>query len=358
MKKGKIKKIFSKGPSVFLRTQAISMAPSCYHILRPNPYDLFINITDNCCHRCLTCMQWRTITKNELSTSEWKDVIRQAAELKISSLTIMGGEPLLRKDLEQVISFAKKLRFDIKLITNSFLIDPKRARNLSSAGLDSAMISIDGTEKVHDKIRGRKGAYKKALEGIKELTENNIEVIISTTISKINIAYVMQVAKLAKQKSVQIVFNYFDQTPYFFNGLPGRNELKILESDLPKIDKLVDDLIKFKRQNPGVIADSRNDLLYGKKYFRDNIQKNLRCSACLTRIMIGSQGDVYGGCWSMGKFGNLRQKSLKEIFFGPSYKQKHKKMFFKNCPGCACGYQVNLDYNANTCVQEFFSRIK
>jgi hypothetical protein len=59
----------------------------------------------------------------------------------------------------------------------------------------------------------------------------------------------------------------------------------------------------------------------------------------------------------MGSFGNLKDKPLKEIVSSPEYKKAHRNMFFKNCPGCSCGYPKNLRYYLPYLIKEAEYRI-
>ena len=360
MDKIRFKKIIKKGIANYVKFQAVKICPRFYKFLRAKPYDLFINITDNCCHRCLTCAQWRTTTYNELTLNEWKKVITQARDFfDINSLIIIGGEPFLRNDLEQVIAFATSKRIIARIVTNGYLVNKKNAEEVISAGAKAISVSIDAIGELHNRIRGRKKAFDRALRAVRIFRNLLVETYISTTISKLNLEEILLVVKLAQKEKVKIVFNLYDQTPYFFKNVPDKEQLAITgRADLKKVDNLVGRLIRFKKENPSAIANSFSDLLYIKKYFRDPLQKKLPCAASQTRIMISSQGDVYGGCWSMDKFGNIRQKSLKQIFESEKYLRQHKKMFFKNCPGCSCGFPVNLQYSPKTLYQETRHRFK
>ncbi|MCM8795465.1 MAG: hypothetical protein NC928_02070, partial [Candidatus Omnitrophica bacterium] len=91
-----------------------------------------------------------------------------------------------------------------------------------------------------------------------------------------------------------------------------------------------------------------------KNYFRDPIQKGIPCSKSLTRICIDYQGRIYGGCWSLGYWGEIRSKNLHEIINSPPYLLAQRKMFYKDCPGCSCGYTTDLNYS----IKYLFEEIK
>jgi len=86
-------------------------------------------------------------------------------KIGIAYLTFSGGEPLLRKDFNIIAKKISGLGFLCTLNTNGTLITENNAE-LISKSFDIIRVSIDGNEKTHDKIRGKKGCYKKTSEGI------------------------------------------------------------------------------------------------------------------------------------------------------------------------------------------------
>ena len=84
-------------------------------------------------------------------------------------LTIGGGEPTVRKDLNDIIRLAVRRRFRVRLVTNAVVIDDRLARSLRKAGLTIAQVSLDGAcEATHDKVRG-KGNWARSMRGIEAL---------------------------------------------------------------------------------------------------------------------------------------------------------------------------------------------
>ena len=93
-------------------------------------------------------------------------------EAEVPSVSFTGGEPVLRTDLTELIKFAKSLGMWTNLITNATLITKDTARGFKKAGLDSAQVSLEGSfEDIHDNIVAKKGAFRKTLEGLKNLKE-------------------------------------------------------------------------------------------------------------------------------------------------------------------------------------------
>jgi len=94
-------------------------------------------------------------------------VIDDLARFTIPTLLFSGGEPLLRVDLLRLINRSTEKGLRTGLSTNGTLMTPSRALALKNAGLRYIGISIDGMKATNDKLRGKKGAFNKAIAGIR-----------------------------------------------------------------------------------------------------------------------------------------------------------------------------------------------
>jgi radical SAM protein with 4Fe4S-binding SPASM domain len=126
--------------------------------------------------------------RGELSTEEARRVIRIfKEEAKIPFFSFTGGEPLLRKDLEELASYARDIGLRTNLITNGSLASPERARSLKSAGIETAQVSLESPEEaIHDGLCGREGAWKKTVAGIANLRDAGISVQTNSTLTSVN----------------------------------------------------------------------------------------------------------------------------------------------------------------------------
>jgi radical SAM protein with 4Fe4S-binding SPASM domain len=116
---------------------------------------------------------------------------------------ISGGEPLVREDIFDIIEYAKRMGFEVSLITSGFAFDEKRLNRLIKNEVHTA-ISIDGTRESNDRIRGI-GSYDKALFAMKKLSENGILDCVVTTMTKYNIRDMENPAKLAAEFGARMV---------------------------------------------------------------------------------------------------------------------------------------------------------
>lgn len=182
-------------------------------------------LTYKCNNRCVFCYAGcgssnghtgissdRVNATRELSTRQLKAVIRIFRnEAKIPFFSFTGGEPLLRKDLETLIAYAGKLKLHTNLISNGTLATPERAERLASSGLKTAQISVESVDPdIHDELTGIKGAWRRTIDGIKNLMGAGISVQTNTTLTKKNIGNINELpAFLAEMGVRRFAMNLF-----------------------------------------------------------------------------------------------------------------------------------------------------
>jgi len=128
------------------------------------------------------------LAASELGTPELKrviDIFRDKAKIPFFSFT--GGEPLIRKDLEELIAYAGERRLRVNLITNGTLATPERARALHAAGLRTAQVSLESPDAaIHDALCGAPGSHEATLRGIAALQEAGVRVQTNSTLTRRN----------------------------------------------------------------------------------------------------------------------------------------------------------------------------
>ena len=156
---------------------------------------VFIEVTRECNLRCKHCLNNSgSKMKNELNKEEIENLIRNLSKAGVSEIRFTGGEPLLNENIYDYIKLCTKLGLSTSIGTNGTLIDDVVITKLKEAGLKRSVVSLDGTEKIHDFIRG-KGNFNKAFYGINLLKDNGIDVRVNSVIMKNNIEDVIELAK-------------------------------------------------------------------------------------------------------------------------------------------------------------------
>ncbi|HAS88540.1 MAG TPA: 12,18-didecarboxysiroheme deacetylase [Desulfovibrio sp.] len=162
------------------------------------------NMTRRCNLKCVHCYAQAVDPdgKDEISTSKAKEIIDDLAAFGAPVMLFSGGEPLVRKDLVELASYATSKGMRAVISTNGTLITKEKARELKEVGLSYVGISIDGTEETHDKFRGVPGSYKKALEAVENCKAEGLKVGLRFTINKRNWTEVPSVFQVLKDLEV------------------------------------------------------------------------------------------------------------------------------------------------------------
>jgi len=134
----------------------------------------------------------------ELTNQESLTLIDQIAELGRPILIFTGGEPLLRQDIFELVSYAHSQGLRCVMAPNGTLVTNDKARQMRESGIQRASISIDGPDPAsHDAFRGVPGAFSAALGGIESLKQAGLPFQINTTVSRFNLDRFRDIFNLA-----------------------------------------------------------------------------------------------------------------------------------------------------------------
>jgi len=152
---------------------------------KKNPIPVVVwNITSKCNLRCVHCYA------NVNSVSEFdtaSSLIDDLSALRIPVLLISGGEPLMHKNIYDIIKYAKSKGIQVSLSTNGTLIDEEVAGKLKELGVDYVGVSLDGIKETHDLFRGVRGAFEKAVEGLLNAKDEGLLTGVRFTVTKYNL---------------------------------------------------------------------------------------------------------------------------------------------------------------------------
>ncbi|MCM2674940.1 GTP 3',8-cyclase MoaA [Alkalicoccobacillus plakortidis] len=182
--------------------------------------DIRISVTDQCNFRCSYCMpaeifgpDYAFLPKEEyLTFNEIERVVKAAASLGVEKVRITGGEPLLRKDLPELIKRLNQIEgiMDVALTTNAVFL-PKHAHALKKAGLKRVNVSLDAIDDdVFKKMNGRSVGIKPVLKGIQAAKDAGLQVKINMVVQKnVNDHQVVPMTTFFKEKDVTLRFIEF-----------------------------------------------------------------------------------------------------------------------------------------------------
>ena len=162
------------------------------------------NMTRRCNLKCVHCYAQSEDLNydNELSHGQCLKMIDDLARFGVPVILFSGGEPLVHPRLAEYAEYAVKKGMRAVISTNGTLITKEKAKILKKIGLSYVGISMDGLEEIHDRFRGVKGAFKKAIAGIKNCQEAGIKVGLRFTMNKRNISEIPGIFDLLEDMDI------------------------------------------------------------------------------------------------------------------------------------------------------------
>jgi len=271
------------------------------------------NVTRKCNLKCSHCyINANTGEYNdELTTAESKKLIDQLSEVSRPLLILSGGEPILRKDLFELVRYGTQKGLRMGLGSNGALIDGEVAKKLKEAGIKTVSISLDSSvPERHDEFRGVKGSWQKAIDAIKALRENGILVQVNTTLTQQNYSDIDNIMTLAENLGVENFHLFFlvptgrgakmaDISPALYETMikttfakTAKHKLNVRPSCAPQFMRIAKDMHLDMRQ-----------------WIRG-------CIAGMYYCRVFPNGEVTPCPYLPVKLGNIREKSFKDIWFG------------------------------------------
>jgi radical SAM protein with 4Fe4S-binding SPASM domain len=160
-------------------------------------------VTYRCNLRCYFCYQKRPagVRRKELSLAVWSAVFSQLAHAGTLYMTLTGGEPFMRRDILPMVALARENGFAVSMITNGTLIMRPIVRALADLGIMDIGISLHAADRaLHDRLTGKPGSFRSALNSIRRCAEAGIKVIIKHTVSKANFGQYRLLESLADRE--------------------------------------------------------------------------------------------------------------------------------------------------------------
>jgi MoaA/NifB/PqqE/SkfB family radical SAM enzyme len=295
------------------------------------PLSASLKLTENCQAKCITCNYWQTRWQDGLNTDQAVDIINRLAHFGIRYLRFTGGEPLLRRDLFEIMQKADMAKFQrVTLQTNGLLLK-KLSREINDSPITKVAVSIDGMEASNDLIRGIKGYFRLAMEGIRLLKDKQINFV--ATLNGRSANELEALADEAKSVGAGFSFNILDDRSYFLRHT-STSDLWPQQSDITKILSFLRDKLK----RPAY------ELQYIYKYFCREPLEEPPCILGFIEIFVVSSGDVLAGCYVLKPLGNVLRDDLETLVSSDRYRDACLGMIRRECPGCTCGIQMSLAF--------------
>ncbi|MBD3300530.1 MAG: radical SAM protein [Candidatus Moranbacteria bacterium] len=310
-------------PALFSKPAANFFGRALFKIIqnRNTPNLMSFAVTSKCNAACSHCSFFddsKMKKRRDLSTKECRSVIKEAQEMGVSVINFVGGEPLIRNDFLKILKSVDKDLSTAILFTNGTRLKEK-AFSLKKAGLDGVYVSLDSIHaKKHDKIRNKKGVFKKALAGIREAKKAGLSVGISCCISKEGFSNgdFDKIVEFGKKIDVHEVL-FFDVVP------TGRMKhcWEIMD-DLDWIEEMIKASEKYNKDYgyPGVLV-----------YSYSTSHRSTGCAGGVSYFYVSPFGDISPCDFNHKKMGNIRGEPLYQIWDKMSEIDIYQKAAWGGC---------------------------
>ena len=203
------------------------------------PMWLTLELTYRCPLHCPWCSNPLDFEKygNELSTEEWKKVLRDGRKLGSLQLGFTGGEPMLRDDIEELVAEAENLGYYTNLITSGIGLTPDRLKAMKKAGLKQIQLSLQSSDRdITNKLVGV-DVYDQKLAVAHDIKAQGFPMVLNVPVCKQNITQTRDILKLAEELGVEYI--EFANIQYYNWALVNRSELLPTREELEDAEEIV-----------------------------------------------------------------------------------------------------------------------
>jgi len=217
------------------------------------PTTLLAELTHRCPLHCPYCSNPIDLARSqsELSTDDWKRVFTQARELGALQLGLSGGEPLIRRDLEELVAHAHTLGFYQTLVTSALGLTRERAVRIKNAGLEHVQISFQDSEKeIAEKIAGTRSwdAKLQAAEWVKEL---DFAFSVNVVLHRANLDHLAEIIDMAAALGADRI--ELANTQYYGWAVLNRESLMPTRDQIERSEAIVDRAVEKYRGKMQII---------------------------------------------------------------------------------------------------------
>jgi len=291
------------------------------------------NVTRRCNLRCVHCYAHATdqADQGELTTVQGKSLLDDLAAFGVPVVLFSGGEPLVRKDLPELASYAVGKGMRAVISTNGTLITAPVARTLKEIGLSYVGISLDGMQEINDRFRAVPGAFRSALDGIRNCQAAGIKVGLRFTINRFNVQEIPSIFQLIEEMDIPRVCFY--HLVYAGRGSELVEQDLSLEDSRKTLDLIIDNtrrLHEIGKPKEVLTVDNHAD---GPYIYLRMLKENPDRAEEVMELLKWNEGNNSGrgiGCvswdgavhadqfWRHYSFGNVRERPFSEIWMDTS----------------------------------------
>jgi radical SAM protein with 4Fe4S-binding SPASM domain len=296
-------------------------------------------LTLACNLRCRHCASSAGAGRpRELTLEESLAICEQLPSLLVTEVIFTGGEPLLNPHWSAIATRLRDLEIKAGMVTNGLSVGPETPAGLRDCGINAAGVSLDGSEEIHDRIRGVPGAFRRAVRGIDCLIKGGVNVTVITSVTAINLALLDEVFDLVRSLGAW----KWQLQPLFPLGRgESDTELRLSEAQFLELGRYIRKIRPIGLQHDIQVVPADSCGFFSPLDFEEFGWAG--CGAGRWSCSIMSDGRVKG-CLSWPDWtveGNLREADLWTIWFRPDafryQRNEGERQTAGKCSGCEVG---------------------
>lgn len=272
------------------------------------PLAVTLAVTNRCQLDCVHCSAASSGKAGpDMSRAEIEKVINESVKLGVSNITFTGGEPLLRKDIEELVALVARLNTVALIFTNAMDLSEKKALALKKAGLTAVFISLDSPDPAeHDRLRGWQGSFHAVREGVQNAINAGLAVCLSTyaTNDSIKKKSLSKITALAADWGVHEI-SVFDAIPT--GRLLQNEEIMLTEESHRAICKEAKELNRRYNGRLRIVTQSWTNTRSGMAIL-------IGCIAGHLQFHVTSDGEFTPCDFTPLTFGNVKSNSVENLW--------------------------------------------
>ena len=265
-------------------------------------FSVGIELTYRCVEKCVHCYAddaYKFCAKDELTTEEWKNILRQLREMGCVRILLTGGEVLLRPDLCDIAEYATNIGLIVNIFTTGIGLTDEILDRLRAAKVNTVSVSLySGIAEVHDSITGVKGSFDKTLKAVLMLKAAGINTFIKGVAIKQNLDSLESLYLLGERFNL-----YVGITARMVSGREGKCAADYALGDVELYKKF------FELKTRYVTEDKIDE-----QFVRENILDDASCYAGICSMSIDPFGNVHPCFLYPETFGSVREDSVTTIW--------------------------------------------
>jgi radical SAM protein with 4Fe4S-binding SPASM domain len=285
------------------------------------PFSAQVDLTYRCNEQCVHCYLDHD-DHGEMTTAEIKQLLKEMADAGVFILTFSGGEIFLRKDLFEILEWARALTFCIKLKTNAVLIREAQAARLRDLGVASIQISIySHRPEVHDAITLVPGSLRRSINAVRFLKSQGLKVILANVLMTQNMQDYQGVRALAAELGAEYTLD-----PTISPKMDGDRSILDLNAGEGALQRLFRD---------ETVVGNAEEFCAPPAAPSEGSMDALPCSAGHTACYVSPYGEFYPCVQFPLSCGNVRQQRFIDIWRDSEQLKEVRSIRLRDLSGCS-----------------------